>query len=149
MIIIGTTKYTEKEWSDLHGTEGGGEQLTKQADKDAADINIIVRTYGTTGQFANVNPITPRYQDNSEVIDLIEARNLVNKAEREFMTLPAEVRALANNDPAQFLAMMTDEDAVQALVKRGLPIKEAEAKSLTDSLLEKVVANTTKETDAK
>ena len=48
--------YTPKEWSDLHAIDCGGPSLTKQADKDAADINIIVRTYGTSNQFGNVNP---------------------------------------------------------------------------------------------
>lgn len=134
---------TRREWSDLHGTEGGGEMLTKQADKDAADINIIVRTYGTSNQFANVNPIEPRYQDNTAVVDLIEARNLVQQAEQDFLTLPAEVRALANNDPVQFLEMLTDEGAVEALKARGLPIKETPPKSSVESLLERVVENTT------
>jgi len=107
-------------------TPGGGEALTKQADKDSADINIIVKTYGTSNEFANVNPMTPRYQDNTEVMDLIQAKNLWNEAVSEFEKLPAEVRALANNDPIVFLDMLTDEDAVAALKKRGLPIKEVE-----------------------
>lgn len=134
---------TPREWSDLHGTEGGGEMLTKQADKDSADINIIVRTYGTSGQFANVNPIEPRYQDNTAVVDLIEATNRVNEAREQFMSLPAHVRALANNDPIQFLEMLTDEGAFEALKAAGLPVKEVEPKGSVETLLEKVVENTT------
>lgn len=124
---------------------GGGEMLTKQADKDAADINIIVRTYGTSNQFANVNPNSPMYQDNTTVPDLIEATNLVNAAREEFMNFPAEVRALANNDPIQFLQMLHQEDTRKALIERGLPI-EPKLATIND-LLEKVVVNTTPKTD--
>lgn len=134
---------TAKEWSDQNATDGGGPMLTKQADKDAADINIIVRTYGQTGQFANTIPYEPRYQDNTAVVDLIEARNMWNEAMDQFMTLPADVRALADNDPVKFLEMMTDENAVEALKAKGLPVKEAPPKSSVESLLEKVVENTT------
>lgn len=134
---------TAKEWSQLHGTPGGGRQMTKQADKEASDINIIVRNYAQTGQFARVNPITPRYQDNTAVTDLIEAKNLWDRAEEEFMTLPPDVRALADNNPVRFLQMMTDESTVEALKAKGLPVKEAPPKSSVESLLEKVVENTT------
>lgn len=136
-------EHTRTEWSKKHRTEGGGELLTKQADKDACDINLIVKNYGTSGQFANVNPLVPRYQDNTAVVDLITARNTWNDAMESFMTLPADVRALANNDPVQFLEMLTDEGAVAALKERGLPFQE-EQKSNIESLLEKVVENTTK-----
>lgn len=142
-MYVNGKNYTAKEWSDLHLHETGGEMLTKQADKDSADINLIVKTYGTSGQFAHVNPLEPKYQDNTAVLDLIEAKNLVNQAEQDFMKLPADVRFLANNDPIQFLNMMTDEGAVAALKAKGLPVKDVEIDRVAD-LLEKVVANTTK-----
>lgn len=134
---------TPKEWSDLHGTEGGGEQLTKQADKDAADINIIVKTYGTSGQFANVNPLQPRYQDNTGVLDLIAAKNLWNEAEKNFNELPAEVRALANNDPIQFMEMMTRADDVEMLKKMGLPVAEVQPTPKVETLLETLIEKVT------
>lgn len=137
---------TPAEYSKKHGTPGGGVQLTKQADKEAADINVIVRNYGTSGQFAHINPIEPRYQDNTAVTDLIEARNLWNEAVAHFETLPADVRAMANNDPIQFIEMTTDPNAMELLKKKGLPVKEPVDKTLTESLLEKLVANTNKET---
>jgi len=126
---------------------GGGEMLTKQADKDSADINIIVRTYGTSNQFGNVNPNSPLYQDNTQVVDLIEATNLVNAAREEFMNLPAEVRALANNDPIQFLEMVHQEDTRKALIERGLPIEEK--RPGVEELLSTLVANTTPKADPK
>lgn len=133
---------TEREWSDRHKTKGGGKMLTKQADKDAADINIIVANYGTTGAFAKVNPVEPRYQDNTAVVDLIEARNTWNQAVEDFNTLPADVRAMAHNDPVVFLRMLTDEDQVKALKNAGLPVKEPTPKPAVETLLEELVKNT-------
>jgi len=103
---------------------GGGEMLTKQSEKDAADINLIVKNYGRTGVFANINPIEPRYQDNQHVTDLFEARELVRQVEADFAKLPAEIRLLAENDPFRFNEMLTDEGAVAALKAAGLPVKE-------------------------
>lgn len=134
---------TPREWSDLHGTEGGGDQLTKQADKEACDINVIVKSYGTSNQFANVNPITPRYQDNTGVVDLITARNEWNKAVEDFQTLPANVRALADNDPIKFLEMLTVKENVEAFKAMGLPFVEEKPTPATEVLLQKLVENTT------
>ncbi|WNK14757.1 MAG: internal scaffolding protein [Microvirus sp.] len=119
----------------LYDSPGGGELLTKQSEKDAADINLIVKTYGRTGAFANVNPIEPRYQDNTGVVDLVDAYQLVREAQDQFDSLPAEVRALADNNPIRFAEMLTDEGAVAALKAVGLPIKEKPAPTV-ESLLE-------------
>lgn len=134
---------TPREWSDLHATEGGGEQLTKQADKEACDINIIVKSYGTSNQFANVNPIPPRYQDNTAVVDLITARNEWNAAVEQFESLPANVRALADNDPIKFIQMLGDKENVEAFKKMGLPFEEEKPTPATEVLLQKLVENTT------
>jgi len=100
---------------------------TKQEGRLDADVNRIVATYGRTGMWANVNPRTPTFGDVSEMLELEQALELVNKANADFMTLPAKVRAMANNDPRKFLEMMADPEAVKALQAVGLPIKEAES----------------------
>lgn len=97
---------------------------TKQEGRLDADVNTIVNTFARTGQWANVNPRTPTYGDVSQMLQLEEAVALVQNAQREFMTLPAKVRALANNDPVQFLGLMADPEAVKLLKAAGLPTKE-------------------------
>lgn len=99
---------------------------TKQEGRQDANVNYIVATYGRTGQWANVNPRTAKYGDFSEALELEKALDLVNRAEREFMTLPARVRALANNRPEQLLAMLADPETVKILEAAGLEVKKPE-----------------------
>lgn len=98
---------------------------TKQEGRLDADVNRIVATYGRTGMWANVNPRQPTYGDVSEMLELEQALELVNHAKREFMTLPAHVRALAQNDPVKLLGMLADPAQVEVLKAAGLPLKEA------------------------
>lgn len=102
----------------------GTDTKTIQSEKDNCDVNLIVSTYGKTGQFAHINPRTPTYGDFTGPTDLFEARKLFQEAEAAFMELPAEVRKMANNDPVTFLEMMADEGAVKALKAAGLPVVE-------------------------
>jgi len=105
-------------------TPVGTRSRTKQANRSETDINLMVARYKKTGTFANINMREPRYGDFSEAISLEEAFHQVENANREFMKLPAAVRALAQNDPITLLEMLADEGATAALVKAGLPINE-------------------------
>lgn len=100
----------------------GGRTRTKQANRNETNINLMVARYKKTGMFQNLNPREPKYGDFSEATSLEEAFNRVKEAERSFMQLPAQVRALAQNDPVTLLEMLADEGATAALVKAGLPI---------------------------
>lgn len=100
--------------------------LTKQSEKEAADINKIVAAYGKSGVWTNVNPLEPRYQDNTYVTDLLAAHNLIQEANEQFYSLPAEVRSLAENNPIKFAEMLTDEGAVAMLEQLGAPIKKTD-----------------------
>ena len=102
----------------------GDQVITKQSMKDTVDINRIVARQGQTGLWDHLNPRTPTYGDVSGAVSLQEAFEQARDANESFMELPAQVRALANNDPVQFLAMLADEEATQALVEAGLPIVE-------------------------
>jgi len=100
----------------------GGRSRTKQANRNETNINLMVSRYKKTGLFQNLNPREPKYGDFSEAVTLEEAFQRVQDANRSFMQLPAQVRALAQNSPVILLEMLADEGATAALVKAGLPI---------------------------
>jgi len=101
----------------------GTRSRTKQANRAETDINLMVARYKKTGIFQNLNPREPKYGDFSEAVSLEEAYQRVSDANESFMALPANVRALAQNNPVVLMEMLADEGATQALVKAGLPIK--------------------------
>lgn len=104
-------------------TPVGTRSRTKQANRAETDINMMVARYKKTGSFgANINPRQPTYGDVSHAVTLEEAFQVVADAQKSFMTLPAQVRALAENDPVTLLEMLADEGATAALVEAGLPI---------------------------
>ena len=101
-------------------TQAGGEPRTKQAFKDECDINRIVKRHGEHGLWDHLTPQKPLYGDFSTAVDLQDAIELVQAAEDSFMALPAEVRALADNDPIKFAQMCASRDDFDALVQAGL-----------------------------
>lgn len=104
----------------------GTRSRTKAANANETNINLMVARYKKTGQFGHLNPRQPTYGDFSNAVSLEEAFNQVAEAQRQFMTLPAQVRALAQNDPVVLLEMLADEGAVAALVEAGLPVVQRE-----------------------
>lgn len=105
-------------------TEFKDPHRTIQSGRLDADINVIVATHARTGEWRNVNPKVPQYGDFSRPFELERALAVVNQANEEFAALPARVRALANNNPVEFLAMLSDPSAVDVLKAAGLPVKE-------------------------
>lgn len=79
--------------------EDAGDHHTQQQFKDECDINRIVQNanrgvpprYFAQGQ--------PHYGDFSNVPDLMEAHDKIERAKQAFMTLPAGLRGELDNDP--------------------------------------------------
>lgn len=108
--------------SGLACTEAEG--MTQQQFKDETDINTIVRRFGLTGDLPqNLN--MPVSGDFTGISDYQTAVNLVLKADEEFMTLPGEMRARFNNDPAQLLAFLDDPNNKDEAEKLGIVNKPA------------------------
>ena len=93
--------------------------LTQQHFKDETDINNILRQFNVTGMLPEA-PLSPRYGDFSGIVDYHSALNAVIAAEDSFMTLPAQIRARFENDPAQLIDFLSDENNRQEAVKLGL-----------------------------
>ena len=83
--------------------------LTQQHFKDETDINNILRQFNITGLLPEA-PLSPLYGDFTGIGDYHSALNAVYAAEDEFMTLPAQIRARFENDPAQLIAFLSDEN---------------------------------------
>lgn len=94
--------------------------LTKQADKEAADINNIVRRYEKTGELPNMISRDPIWGDFSDVPTFQEAFVVVAKAEEQFAALDAPIRNRFGNDPAEFLRFATDPSNLEEMRTLGL-----------------------------
>lgn len=108
-----------KEWS---------KSRTLQSDKDAADINNIMRRFETTGALPNMIRQEPAYGDFSNAVDYRESLDIVMKAREQFANLNAKIRARFENDPAQFLEFCNDEKNLPEMAKMGLLTPEAVAR---------------------
>lgn len=82
--------------------------LTKQADKEAADINNILKRYEKTGSLPDMIARDPQWGDFADVPSFQEAFEIVAKAEEQFAALDAPIRKRFANDPAEFLAFVND-----------------------------------------
>lgn len=88
--------------------------LTHQEFKDESDINVLLARFEKNGSFYNpLNPPggerrMPEFIDCTSVPEFLEAQKLVADANAQFMTLPARVRDLCNNNPAALLAGLND-----------------------------------------
>ena len=105
-----------------------GSSLTVQSERDDADINVIVRRFGLTGQLPQ-NVGAPLNVEFLEVFDFQSAMNVIRQAEESFMAMPAEVRARFQNDAARFVDFCSDEKNRAEAIKLGL----AFAKEIVDN----------------
>lgn len=112
-------------------TEVGERSRTKQASKDACDINAIMRRYHRTGMVDHLSGRTPIYGDFSEVGDYLDSMERVRAAQDAFDALPSAIRDACGNDPAELLDMATNParaEEFEALgLEAGLVIREPEA----------------------
>lgn len=108
----------------------GDPGLTKAEFQDECDINKLMERYEKTGLINNVNKSVPVYLDlgDASALDLMSAMNTLNAAEAAFNSLPAQVRAVFENDPMSFVAFAEDEANKDQLREWGLvKPKEVEA----------------------
>lgn len=98
----------------------GDPGLTDQSQAKDCDVNVIVERFMKTGELPNMISQNPEYGDFSTPNDYQESLNLVIKAQEQFESLNARIRAQFNNDPAAFLEFATDPKNVDAMVDMGL-----------------------------
>jgi phage internal scaffolding protein len=93
--------------------------LAQQHFKDECDINTILEKFNITGLLPE-SPLSPRYGDFTAIGDYHTAMNRVMAAKDEFMTLPAQIRARFNNDPAQLIEFLENSDNRKEAEQLGL-----------------------------
>lgn len=98
------------------------ESLTLQSQAQDADINVIVRRFGVTGELPNGLRV-PVYGNFEGVSDYREALDLVREADQAFMSLPADVRRRFGNDAGSFVDFASNPDNLEELRKMGLAPK--------------------------
>jgi phage internal scaffolding protein len=98
--------------------------LAQQHYKDECDINTILERFNITGLVPQ-SPLSPRYGDFSGIGDYHTALNRVIAAQDEFEALPAQIRARFDNDPAQLIEFLADENNRPEAEELGLVDKAA------------------------
>ena len=88
--------------------------MTEQHHKQSCDINHIMAKYVKTGLLTHINENQPQYGDLTG-LDFKQSMDLITEQTSKFMTLPAGIRAMFQNDPAQYLDLMTQEDGAEQL----------------------------------
>jgi len=71
------------------------------------------------------SPLSPRYGDFTGIGDYHTALNRVIAAQDEFEALPAQIRARFNNDPAELIAFLDDDNNRPEAESLGLVDKAA------------------------
>lgn len=113
--------------------------LAQQHFKDECDINNILRQFNLTGVLPE-SPLSPRYGDFTGIGDYHTALNQVIAAEDEFMSLPANLRARFENDPAQLIEFLNNPENKDEAMKLGLVNQEpAEMPQVVELPQEKAV----------
>lgn len=105
--------------SDESGVDCKEPTLAQQQFKDECDINNILRQFNITGELPN-HPISPKYGDFSGISDYKTALDRVIAADEEFMNLPATLRARFDNEPANLIEFLNDENNRAEAEKLGL-----------------------------
>lgn len=95
------------------------ESLTRQSEKDDADINVLLNRFVRTGLMPQ-DEREPLFIDVSDVGDYRQIRDHINRSTDYFNTLDAKVRAKFNNDPAEFLDRLVDPANKQEFVDLGI-----------------------------
>ena len=89
------------------------ETLAQQNMKSETDLNVMIRKYG----------VLPAQEVNWKEFDATiipkdyhEIKNMMLEAEEAYAGLPADIRAMTDNDPEKFIALV---DAQRAAIKKA------------------------------
>lgn len=128
--LSGSLNWDTNKRSDEFGLECLDKSLAVQSQKDDADINVIMKRFGVTGQMPNGVMVPPTFQDFTDAPDFRQAMDLMKSATDSFMQMNADTRARFLNDPARFVDFCSKVDEKGNLVnydemlKMGLAVEK-------------------------
>lgn len=94
--------------------------LTEQSHAQSCKIQNIMSKYQQTGILTHVNTYQGTYMDMSGAPDYHEAQNIIAEANSMFESVPSSLRAKFNNDAAQFIEFMQNEENREKMEAMGL-----------------------------
>lgn len=110
--------------SSDYSTPGGGESVVQQHLKDQCNVNKIMNKYVKTGVLEHIKENQGFYGDCIG-IDFRSVQDKVIRGQEAFNALPAKIRKLMNNDPANFVEWMNSDEDLDMKRELGL-LKPAE-----------------------
>lgn len=96
--------------------------LTVQSDTLHTDVGFLLERFTRTGQMPN-SLTPPTYGDFTSVGDYQQMLNTMVDANYRFSSLDPAIQQRFNNDPALFLAFMSDESNIEEAIRLGLASK--------------------------
>lgn len=106
--------------SRANKTPGGGRLMVKRSERNATDINLLMKRWEQHGVPIPAPGREPVYGDFSDGRSYQELLGRMMSIGKDFMDLPAEVRKACDNDPGKFLDMCSDPDRLAELRTLGL-----------------------------
>lgn len=91
----------------------------KQSMRDECDINRIMSKFQKTGVINHVARYEARYGEATSM-NYRECLETVRRAQEMFLDLPAKARKRFGNDPAEFLAFVSNPENIEEMRKLGL-----------------------------
>ena len=97
-----------------------GPSMTDQSDKNMVDINSIMANYAKTGLLPAFKEKVESYIDTTQIPSYIEAQAQIREAGELFEQLPAPVRKLMDNNPANLEKVISNPEYKDILLKYGV-----------------------------
>lgn len=114
---MGSQKEPKRKRKVLHT---GKDTRVDQSQAAMSDIGVLVRQAEGQGGRSHLELGPEMYGDFSAVPTFHEAYTLVHQVTEEFMSLPSDVRGVAQNDPLMFVELMATQEGRERLQKAGL-----------------------------
>lgn len=96
--------------------------MTKQEFVRECDINNVIKSFSQTGRFNHINANAQQgmYTDLPDSMDLQMSLEIMDQAERAFMSLPAKTRERFHHQAGEFLAFMENPANGDEMIALGL-----------------------------
>lgn len=128
--------------SETFSTRNTEESLTQQGDLEETDINILLKKYAVSGTLPQiVKP--PLSGDFTTTNDFRTMLDVVRSAQEQFEEVPAQIRKRFDNDPAQFMDFIHNQDNLEEMRKLGLAAPAPAPPAPPKPMLVQVVADPT------